>query len=1054
MSGTKRHARALEIIAEHGFASVKDLSRTLGGSEMTIRRDLDRLDGEGKMVRHHGGAARGGFDDSPEDPFGTRRREAAQAKLVIGAHAATLGHSGWPRLEDNAHPSNPNPKSKTRRMKTNATLRILFHYWLRIKKEATLPAWRAKPLRLVAAVVLALGALVGGPAQGAMVHRWTFNDGTPNDSVGTANGSLFGTATIIDGRLQLSGSSEANRMEATLGAPLGANKTLVAWFTLSSLTPNNTAGGPLGVQDLATSTFDAITYGEAFGGQWMNGSDNWARTFVGNNGRAIETLVEPNEIMLAITQDSGSANQIKLYRNGVLYAQYSKGTLQSYPADGQVVMGPRFGNSGYMDGYINEARIYDRALTAVQIAALTLSISLQFAQEPQNLMAYEGETHGLLGNAIGDESIGYQWYKNGGLLSGVTSTKLDFPSLQASDAGSYFLVASNASEMITSQVARVVVRTPADGGLLARWTFDDGTARDVYGFADGRLFGTAKIVNGRLQLSGSSAANRMEAPLGFPLGVNKTLVAWFTLARLTPNNTAGGPLGVQDLATSTFDSITYGEAFGGQWMNGSDNFARTFVGNNGGAIETLVEPNEIMLAITQDSGAANQIKLYRNGVFYAQYSKGTLRSYPADGQVVMGPRFANSGYMNGYVNEARIYDRALSPVEVAAVAGIRLIITSQPQDQIKFVGQTATFAVDAAGDAPLSFQWLKNRMPIAGQTATSLVLTDVQLAAAGGYSMVVNNPSGSLTSVVARLDVSVMRQPISSDLTLWLDATDIDGDGQPDSTADGTEVTLWTDKSGLGNDAAATGTLTYDSSGLNGRPAVTYDGSAYFSTASGGESLHDAFTMFVVFENDGLNQFDTSVEWGNEAVGQRRGMMRWPNSGGILTFSGYGADVNSSSPVLANQNYVTVITKATGLNGLITIYNNGSKVASGTAPLNDFTSAAIKIGANNDGNEQWNGHIAEVLIYSRKLSAQELNETGVYLGLKYGVRSAYVVPPNLTIARTGNTVNISWTAPGSWVIESTDALPVGSWTAVPGVGNKSVSVPASEAPRFYRLRQP
>ena len=90
MSGKERHARILEIITEQGFAAVKVLSQTLGFSEMTIRRDMERLDAEGKMVRHHGGAASAGFDPSPEHSFGTRRREAAQAKLAIGTHAATL----------------------------------------------------------------------------------------------------------------------------------------------------------------------------------------------------------------------------------------------------------------------------------------------------------------------------------------------------------------------------------------------------------------------------------------------------------------------------------------------------------------------------------------------------------------------------------------------------------------------------------------------------------------------------------------------------------------------------------------------------------------------------------------------------------------------------------------------------------------------------------------------------------------------------------------------------------------------------------------------------
>jgi hypothetical protein len=203
-----------------------------------------------------------------------------------------------------------------------------------------------------------------------LVHRWSFN-GTANDSVGTAHGTLYGTATIVDNRLRLSGSSEDNRMEATLGNALGPNKTLVAWFTLTNAGDNSPDGGPLSVGN-TDSPFDAIVYGERTAGQWMNGSEGWYRT-PANNGGALETLSEPIPIMMAITYDSSAVNKIKLYRNGVLYAEHNQGSLISHAAGVKVLIGPRNWTGwpdGYMNGYIDEARIYDKALTASEIAAL------------------------------------------------------------------------------------------------------------------------------------------------------------------------------------------------------------------------------------------------------------------------------------------------------------------------------------------------------------------------------------------------------------------------------------------------------------------------------------------------------------------------------------------------------------------------------------------------------------------------------------------------------------------------------------------------------------
>ncbi|MFT5239926.1 MAG: hypothetical protein ACI9X0_000894, partial [Kiritimatiellia bacterium] len=64
-------------------------------------------------------------------------------------------------------------------------------------------------------------------------------------------------------------------------------------------------------------------------------------------------------------------------------------------------------------------------------------------------------------------------------------------------------------------------------------------------------------------------------------------------------------------------------------------------------------------------------------------------------------------------------------------------------------------------------------------------------------------------------------------LALWLDATDIDGNGAPDSLLEGAPVSTWVDKSGLGNHATqATTDLqpAFTSSALLGTPVIRFDG--------------------------------------------------------------------------------------------------------------------------------------------------------------------------------------------------------------------------------------
>jgi len=52
----ERRKTILSHLARHGFASVAELCQTFGVSEMTIRRDLSELEGQGMLQRTFGGA--------------------------------------------------------------------------------------------------------------------------------------------------------------------------------------------------------------------------------------------------------------------------------------------------------------------------------------------------------------------------------------------------------------------------------------------------------------------------------------------------------------------------------------------------------------------------------------------------------------------------------------------------------------------------------------------------------------------------------------------------------------------------------------------------------------------------------------------------------------------------------------------------------------------------------------------------------------------------------------------------------------------------------------
>jgi hypothetical protein len=80
--------------------------------------------------------------------------------------------------------------------------------------------------------------------------------------------------------------------------------------------------------------------------------------------------------------------------------------------------------------------------------------------------------------------------------------------------------------------------------------------------------------------------------------------------------------------------------------------------------------------------------------------------------------------------------------------------TQQPQSQSVSVGADVTFTVAANGTPAPTFQWRKNGVNIAGATGATLELDNVQLDAAGTYTVVATNSAGSATSSGAVLTVT------------------------------------------------------------------------------------------------------------------------------------------------------------------------------------------------------------------------------------------------------------------------------------------------------------
>jgi hypothetical protein len=198
-----------------------------------------------------------------------------------------------------------------------------------------------------------------GPAAFA---RWTF-DGETN---AVMTGELQGGAKIENGRLRL---SQEGAFYQTAPLPRDVReKTLEVWVALADL--KQAGGAAISIQSEDGRLFDAIVFGERKPKKWIAGSNGFERT------QDLDTPEEtaPPDALVHMAIAYRPDNSISVFRNGEPYGKpYKPGSpLQTYKAgNARIVLGMRHKGGGrpWLTGEIKQAALYDRALSAEEIAA-------------------------------------------------------------------------------------------------------------------------------------------------------------------------------------------------------------------------------------------------------------------------------------------------------------------------------------------------------------------------------------------------------------------------------------------------------------------------------------------------------------------------------------------------------------------------------------------------------------------------------------------------------------------------------------------------------------
>jgi len=435
--------------------------------------------------------------------------------------------------------------------------------------------------------------------------------------------------------------------------------------------------------------------------------------------------------------------------------------------------------------------------------------------------------------------------------------------------------------------------------------------------------------------------------------------------------------------------------------------------------------------------------------------------------VTLGSPNGFESFFVGLIDEPTIYRRALSAPEILAIYNASVsgkcqtpfppTIYSQPANQAVFVGQTASFAVSASGTAPLSYQWSFDGTNLPGATTASLLLTNVQAAQSGNYSVLVTNAVGAVLSSNALLAVNPpppCATPASGLVSWWRgegDASDFFG----------------------GNKGAILSGITFIPGEVG--QAFNFDGNTGAVIVPQAPNLQvQSFTIEAWIKPTDISIPRPILEYGDP--GQTSDVELWYslNPGGVdvpgalygivreVNINNYLQLATAGGLVWPNQ-WTHVGFTFDFVTRTAALFVNGTNVATRTSPvpIQPNTTNSVNIGLRPVGSaDVWSGRrhaggLDEVSIYARALSGKEIQ--AIYNASIAGKCTAPVQPaiysqPADQMATVGNTasfsvgvsgtqpLNYQWSFNGSIIPGATNASLVLANVQRSQAGNYAVQV--------------
>jgi hypothetical protein len=520
----------------------------------------------------------------------------------------------------------------------------------------------------------ALTTVTGPGAPGdtttGLVGWWKFDEGTGTtaaDSSGNGNDLTFsGSPAWITGQrggaLDFATTDNARKTNPSSALTITGSVTVSSWIKL----------------DAYPAAYDNII-------NVTNGINNWERIVVNTNGdlwfscgtggdmyHSAGTLSSLGTWYHITGVYDSALQKARVYLNGVLVTTDNETCAGGYPSPPATQF--NVGNT-YFDAKIDDVRIYNRALTATDVAALYAGSVTGTCASPSGTEAdilYNGNFH------VPQYCDGSNWVAigpipgaGGGGCSSPTGTESD-------------LVYNAASRVIqycdgTKWVRAGLTPLAPTEGLIHYWKFDESsgtTAADSAGSTNGTLANgpvwqpTGGKVGGALSFDDNDDIVQLvsNAP-GVLAGMTQlTLAAW-----VKGNNL--GVSGNHDMIYSEVNAGNCGDTYFGteiyEGNTGDPEFGittSTQAGYPSQAYETFSSNTWYHVVSVYDS-VTDVHKTYVNGQLEDSHSlaASALPSSNASSSIGNDVNVCNTAGFNGLIDDVRIYNRVLSASEVQSL---------------------------------------------------------------------------------------------------------------------------------------------------------------------------------------------------------------------------------------------------------------------------------------------------------------------------------------------------------------------------------------------------